>query len=224
VTITVWQHVEFEAPSAIADWAESRGHYLDIVRADYDEPFAVKDALVVLGGPMSVYDGVPYLSAEKAALKSYINRGGKVFGVCLGAQLIAEALGGKVYPSGTREAGWRAISFLPHALTGELGDEAVVFHWHGDTFDLPPGATLLASNDAFQHQSFCAKDGRVIATQFHFETTLESLRDILEADSDYLRHDSPFVQDIEQIMNDAKYIPKANALLYRLLDTWTSLK
>lgn len=216
--------MEFEGSSAIADWAESRGHYLDIVRADYDEPFAVKDALVVLGGPMSVYDPIPYLPAEKAALKSYINRGGKVFGICLGAQLIAEALGGKVFASGTREAGWREVSFLPHALTCELGDRATLFHWHGDTFDLPSGATLLASNDAFKNQMFCAKDGRVIATQFHFETTLDSLRDIIEADGGYLEYDSPFVQNIEQIMNNAKFIPKANTLLFRLLDAWISLK
>ena len=94
-----------------------------------------------------------------------------VFGVCLGSQLIADVLGAKVYPSGTREAGWRSVQFAKHKLTSDLGEEAVVFHWHGDTFDLPPGAELLASNDAFKNQAFCAKGGKVIATQFHFETS-----------------------------------------------------
>jgi len=223
MTITVWQHVDFEGPSSIADWADSRGYELDVVRADYDEPFCVKDALVVLGGPMGVYDAIPTLSSEKAALKSYINRGGKVFGICLGAQLIADVLGAKVYPSGTREAGWREVEILPHSLTSELGDRATVFHWHGDTFDLPAGATLLASNDAFKHQMFCAKDGKVIATQFHFETSFESMNDLLEADGGYLEYDSPYVQSVDEMMCGAVNIPKANALLFDLLDKWIKL-
>lgn len=221
--ISVWQHVDFEGPSAIADWASERGHTLEIVRADYDEPFVAKDGLVVLGGPMSVYDGIPFLSAEKAALKSYINGGGKVFGICLGSQLIADVLGARVYPSGTREVGWREVSFAKHHMTEDLGEKGTVFHWHGDTFDLPAGAELLASNDAFENQMFSAKGGKVIATQFHFETTRESMEDILEADSAYLDSDSPFVQDFDDILAGAKHIPRANELLFRLLDKWINL-
>lgn len=223
MTISIWQHVDFEGPAAIADWARERGYALEIVRADYDDPFTVRDALVVLGGPMGVYDSLSFLSSEKAALKNYINRGGKVFGICLGAQLIADALGAKVYPSGTREIGWRSVSFAKHPLTQDLSDEAVVFHWHGDTFDLPPGAQLLASNDAFKNQAFTAKGGKVIATQFHFETTRESLEELLEADSDYLDFNSPFVQEFDDILLGAKHIPLANELLFRVLDKWISL-
>ncbi len=223
MTISIWQHVEFEGPAAIAEWAGERGHTLEIVRADYGDPFTVRDALVVLGGPMGVYDSLPFLSSEKAALKSYINRGGKVFGICLGAQLIADALGAKVYSSGTREAGWRKVGFAKHPLTDSLGEEAIVFHWHGDTFDLPPGAELLASNDAFKSQMFCAKGGKVLATQFHFETTRESMEEILEADSGYLDFDSPFVQDFDDILLGAKHIGKVNELLFRVLDKWISL-
>jgi len=221
--ISVWQHVDFEGPSAIAQWAEARGHILETVRADYDEPFIARDALVVLGGPMSVYDSIPFLSAEKTALKSYINKGGKVFGICLGSQLIADVLGAKVYSSGTREAGWRSVSFAPHYLTQNLGGDAFVFHWHGDTFDLPPGATLLASNEAFKNQMFCAKDGKVVAIQFHFETTRESMEDLLDADGTYLKCDSPFVQDEDTIKRGAKHITRANDLLFKLLDNWISL-
>ncbi len=221
--VSVWQHVDFEDAAAVSLWAESRGHTLEVVRADYEEPFIAKDALVVLGGSMSVYDSTPFLSAEKAALKSYINSGGKVFGVCLGAQLIADALGAKVYSSGKREAGWRSVEFLPHPLTSELGKEAVVFHWHGDTFDLPPGAELLASNDAFTNQMFSAKGGKVVATQFHFETTGESMESLIEADGDYLNFDSPFVQSADEIRAGAKHIVRANELLYKLLDKWIAL-
>ncbi len=223
MVISVWQHVDFEGPSAIAEWAEARGHILEIVRADYEEPFIARDALVVLGGSMSVYDSLEFLSSEKTALKSYINRGGKVFGICLGSQLIADVLGAKVYPSGVREAGWRSVQFAKHKLTSDLGDEAVVFHWHGDTFDLPPGAELLASNDAFKNQAFCAKGGKVIATQFHFETSRESMEDLIEADGAYLQCDSPFVQDADTIRAGAKHITRANDLLFKLLDNWISL-
>ncbi len=223
MTISVWQHVDFEGPSAIAEWAKERGHVLEIIRADYDDPFTVRDALVVLGGPMGVYDSLPFLPAEKAALKSHINRGGKTFGICLGSQLIADVMGARVFSSGTREVGWRSVSFAKHQMTDGLGDDGIVFHWHGDTFDLPPGAELLASNDAFKNQMFCAKGGKVIATQFHFETTRESMEDILEADSGYLDFDSPFIQDFDDILLGARYIPRANELLFKLLDKWIAL-
>mgnify|MGYP000019334285 FL=1 len=223
MTISIWQHVDFEGPSAIEDWAKERGHALEIIRADYDEPFVARDALVVLGGSMSVYDGLPFLSSEKAALENYINRGGKVFGICLGSQLIADVLGARVYPSGTREAGWRGVNFAKHQMTEGLGEEGVVFHWHGDTFDLPAGAELLASNDAFKNQMFSAKGGKVIATQFHFETTRESMEDLIEADGGYLEHESQFVQNADTIRAGAKHIPRANELLFRLLDKWINL-
>ncbi len=221
--ISIWQHVDFEGPSAIEEWAKERGHTLEIVRADYDEPFIARDALVVLGGSMSVYDSLLFLASEKTALKSYINRGGKVFGICLGSQLIADVLGAKVYPSGTREAGWRKVNFAKHAMTEALGDEATVFHWHGDTFDLPPGAELLASNGAFKNQMFCAKGGKVVATQFHFESTAESVEDLLYADGEYLNSDSPFVQNADEIRAGAKHTTMANELLFRLLDKWINL-
>lgn len=220
MTITVWQHVDFEGPAAIEEWADLRGYDLEVIRLDLDEPLGVRDALVILGGPMSVYDDSPRLEAEKSALKSYINRGGRVFGVCLGAQLIADVMGAKVYSSGTREAGWRSVTFASHPLIDGLGSEAVVFHWHGDTFDLPPGATLLASNDAFKSQAFCAKDGRVLATQFHFEATRDSLNDLLDANEEYLEFDSPFVQTAEQIVGGEEYIDEANRLLFEILDRW----
>lgn len=223
MVVSVWQHVDFEDAAAVREWAKSHGHTLEVVRADYEEPFIARDALIVLGGSMSVYDSIPFLSAEKAALKSYINGGGKVFGICLGAQLIADALGARVYPSGKREAGWRSVEFLPHPLTSELGKEAVVFHWHGDTFDLPPGAQLLASNDAFKNQMFSAKGAKVVATQFHFETTGEGIESLIEADGDYLNFDSPFVQSADEIRAGAKHVIRANELLYKLLDKWIAL-
>ncbi len=224
MTLSIWQHVDFEDAAAVSEWAESRGHTLEVVRADYEEPFIAKDALVLLGGSMSVYDSTPFLSAEKAALKSYINGGGKVFGICLGAQLIADVLGARVYPSGKREAGWRSVEFLPHPLTSELGKEAVVFHWHGDTFDLPLGAELLASNDAFTNQMFSAKGGKVVATQFHFETTAESMESLIEADGDYLKFDSPFVQSADEIRAGARHIPRANEALFMVLDKWINIE
>jgi GMP synthase-like glutamine amidotransferase len=133
-------------------------------------------------------------------------------------------MGAKVYSSGTRETGWRSVSLASHQFLEGFGDEAIVFHWHGDTFDLPPGATLLASNDAFKNQAFCAKDGRVIATQFHFEATRDSLNDLLDADEEYLEFNSPFVQSVEQIVEGDEYIDETNRLLFELLDRWICVK
>lgn len=83
-----------------------------------------------------------------------------MFGICLGAQLIADVLGARVIQAAKEKPDGEAWEFLPHPLTDELGKEAVVFHWHGDTFDLLPGAELLASNDAFTNQMFSAKGGK----------------------------------------------------------------
>ncbi|MEY4505182.1 MAG: hypothetical protein RL154_1479, partial [Pseudomonadota bacterium] len=145
--ITVWQNVDFEGAAAIFDWAQSNGHELDIQKTYLGEELSISDALVILGGPMSVYDDIDFLKPVKAKLKTYINQGAKIYGICLGAQLIADALGANVYSSGTREIGWRDISFID-------GTVESVFHWHGDSFNLPENATLLASNNAFINQAF----------------------------------------------------------------------
>ncbi len=219
--LTVWQNVDFEGPSVILNWAKCMKIEVDIVHAYDNEEPRTSDLLVVLGGPMSVYDGVDYLEKEKIVLANHIAKGGKVFGICLGAQLIASVLGANVYAGEQREAGWRSVDFEPSGLFGDFPSCMRVFHWHGDTFDLPTNATRFASNDAYQNQAFYAHDGRVVATQFHLEFTENSIEFLLLSDSEYLVSDSPFVDSAQDIQSECTNVKGANKLLFDLLDRWS---
>lgn len=218
--MTIWQHVPFENEAAIGEWARIRGITYRIIRCWENEPLEADDLLVVLGGSMSAYDDIGFIKNEIEFLRKRIESGGKIFGICLGAQLLASAMGSRVYSSGTREAGWRSIDLMPHPLTDSLDKTQCVFHWHGDTFDLPNDTVRIARNDAYENQAFATADGRIIATQFHFETTAESMGKLLDADGEYLQSDSVFVADTDTIQSEAHHIPTANKTLFELLDRW----
>ena len=128
------------------------------------------DVLVVMGGPMSIHDEAEFawLRAEKELIGDAIREGRKVLGICLGAQLIAVVCGARVYPSPQKE-----IGFWPVMWSDAV--ETTVFHWHGETFDLPAGAALLASTEACVNQAFSLGD-RVVGIQFHPEVTAEIIR------------------------------------------------
>ena len=221
--MTIWQHVPFENEAAIGEWARMRGITYRIIRCWENEPLDADDLLVVLGGSMSAYDNIGFIQNEIEFLRKRIESGGKVFGICLGAQLLARAMGSRVYSSGTREAGWRNIDLMPHPLTDSLDKIQCVFHWHGDTFDLPNDTVRIARNDAYENQAFATEDGRIIATQFHFETTQESMNGLLNADSAYLDFDSPYVASADTIRAEAHHIPTANKALFDLLDRWNKV-
>lgn len=218
--MTIWQHVPFENEAAIGEWAHMRGITYRIIRCWENEPLETDDLLVVLGGSMSAYDDIGFIKNEIEFLRKRIESGGKIFGICLGAQLLASAMGSRVYSSGTREAGWRNIELLPHPLTDSLDKTQCVFHWHGDTFDLPNDTIRIARNDAFDNQAFTTEDGRIIATQFHFETTTESMEKLLDADGEYLLSDSVYVSDPQTIRQGVSNISKSNQALFTLLDSW----
>ena len=133
--------------------------------------------LIFMGGPMSVNDHLPYLRAEEQIILKAFARGIPILGVCLGSQLIAKALGSRVYPNPVKEIGWFPVRFTEAARTDRLfaGLDAseTVFHWHGETFDLPQGAELLAWSDACRHQAF--RIGNAYGLQFHLEVTPEMI-------------------------------------------------
>ncbi|MGO4812673.1 glutamine amidotransferase [Cupriavidus sp. 2MCAB6] len=177
LTTHVIQHVAFEDAGVLGDALRERGHTLRVLRAGIDDLSVIReqpaDLLVVLGGPIGVYENeaYPWLDGQIDIIRARLDAGAPMIGVCLGAQLIARAAGARVYP-GTREIGWAPVQPTPAGRDSPLAElEAAdwhVLHWHGDTFDLPAGARLLASTPAVVHQAY-AIGQHVLALQFHPE-------------------------------------------------------
>lgn len=222
------KHVPFEGLGSIRPWLLQAGY--TITRTPfYESPVlpAVDeiDILIVTGGPMSVHDEVeyPWLKEEKAFIREAIERGIPTLGICLGAQLIANVLGADVYPSRQKEIGWYPIRSAKKCVAGEFCFPASVdvFHWHGETFDLPQGATLLASNDICPHQAFQVGH-TVIGLQFHLEMTPESTQKIVDSCLGELVP-GPTIQSEEEIgaTSPVKY-DKVNLLMDDLLTYMTA--
>jgi GMP synthase-like glutamine amidotransferase len=138
------------------------------------------DGLIFMGGPMGVNDGLPYLDCEMALIRRAAERRQPVLGVCLGAQMIAQALGGRVYRSAAPEIGWATVRLAGGAagdrIFSQIPNSPVVFQWHNDTFDLPPGATLMASSEVCVNQAFrCGTN--IYGVQFHPEMTADMIED-----------------------------------------------
>lgn len=186
--VQVLQHVPFEGPGSMAAWLAARKLEVGCTRLYAGDPLPRArqiDALIALGGPMSVNDEsrLAWLRPEKQLVRDAVARGIPVLGICLGAQLIASALGARVYPGAAKEIGWFPVQGLPPAAPGARGfrfpPECLAFHWHGETFDLPPGAVRLASSAACENQAFQLGQ-RVLALQFHLETTPASAAALIE--------------------------------------------
>jgi GMP synthase-like glutamine amidotransferase len=198
--VHVLQHVPFEGLGSIEAWLTQRKARVGFTRfyesAAQLPPLTDIDLIIALGGPMSVNDEehLPWLRQEKRFIAEAIAGNKAVLGICLGAQLIASALGARVYPGPEREIGWFPISAEPAvAGTFTFPARAKVFHWHGETFDLPTGAGRLASSAACRNQAFQI-GARVIGLQFHLETTPESAAAILAHCADELLENRPYIQ------------------------------
>jgi GMP synthase-like glutamine amidotransferase len=173
------QHAPFEGLGSIEPWLLANGAHVSMTRL-FERPILPPiddvDVLVVMGGPMSANDDAeyPWLEPEWRFIRQAIEREKAVLGVCLGAQLIARAMGARVYPNPEREIGWWPIVGMSPAADmpkwASAGAETTVFHWHGETFDLPPGGTALARSAGCELQAF-QLGKRVIGIQFHLETT-----------------------------------------------------
>lgn len=200
------QHVPFEGLGSIEPWLESAGYEVTGTRffesADLPDAKAI-DLLVIMGGPMSVADEdkFPWLVSEQQFIRKVIKSGKAVLGICLGAQLIASAMGARVFRNPLKEIGWFPI----HAVDSSDGPgfrfppSETVFHWHGETFELPPGATRLAKSEGCENQAF--QFGKsVIGLQFHLETTPESARRIISHCRDELVP-SKYVQTEEDMLS-----------------------
>ncbi len=181
-----FKHVPFEDIGSIRSWLTTAGYTITCTPffKSANLPALEKtDLLIVMGGPMSVNDEkrYPWLVPEKQFIRQMILSGKPVLGICLGAQLIAAAMGAKAYPNRVKEIGW----FPVHGVSS--GDRSIfrfpqsvqAFHWHGETFDLPTGATHIAKSDGCENQAFQLGQS-VIGLQFHLETTPRAARDLVE--------------------------------------------
>lgn len=222
------QHVPFEGLGSIAAWLNAQGYMVTSTHFyeanTLPDPNEI-DLLIILGGPMSANDEdkLTWLIDEKAFIRACIQQGKRVLGICLGAQLIASALGARVYRNPVKEIGWFPVQAVPvsHAAVFRFPPLFEAFHWHGETFDLPPGAIHLARSEACENQAF--QLGRsVIGLQFHLEMTPEALREIFAHVPKSLSP-SKSVQSEAEILavSDEKY-RKINELMSQVLFFLTS--
>lgn len=222
--ITLLQHAPFEGPGAIERWAAANGKLLDIVRLDEGAALPAPDsvdALIVMGGPMGVGDGdrIDFIDSERAFINEVLNRQLPVLGVCLGAQLIASVRGADVYPNHVSEVGWFPVNWSSDAerlIDASLNGETLVFHWHSETFELPRGATQLASSEACEIQGFFLPP-RCVGLQFHLDSTPELIAGMIANCPEDLEGGA-FVQDAAEMLADESRFMPLHQTLERILE------
>jgi GMP synthase-like glutamine amidotransferase len=236
VRVLVLQHIACEHPGAFSDVIRERG--IDAIPVELDEGEALPDwrdfdAVLAMGGPMGAGDDGehPWLADERRLLREAVDAGRPVLGVCLGVQLLAAALGAEVYTLDRAEVG-----VLPVDLTAEgredplfagIDDPLVSLQWHGDTFDLPDGAVLLASSPAAPNQAFRAGES-AYGIQFHLEVTPEMAREwaAIPAYREYVantlgeRDGAAFMTEFQERAEELQ--PVARALFENWLDVAAS--
>jgi GMP synthase-like glutamine amidotransferase len=225
--IHCFQHARYESPATILEWVEKNGHsinYTNFYEVGYVFPaLSSFDALLIMGGPMNVdeVDDFPWLSMEKQLIRVAITAGKKVLGICLGAQLIAASLQSKVYKAAEKEIGFFPVQFSAAALQHPFFDHFTatytLFHWHGDTFDLPADAILFASTNVCAHQAFMIGDN-TLALQFHPEMNAEAIEELILHDGHELEEQGDHIQSAEQMRSGQTILSQNKKDLFLLLD------
>jgi GMP synthase-like glutamine amidotransferase len=219
------QHVAFEGLGSMESWAKSQGHVLSSTQFYQDESLPNLenfDFLVVMGGPMNIYeeDKYPWLVNEKKFIEQAIKHDKIVLGICLGSQLIADVLGAKIFPNPEPETGWFPIELTAAAQASPtfstLPNPLTVFHWHGDTFELPQGATRMASSAGCQNQAFIYGE-KVIGLQFHLESTKLSVQNLIENCTDELV-EGKYIQKSKEMLAQEDNFQKINDAMHKLLN------
>lgn len=220
------QHVPFEGPANIETWAARKGWEISATHLYCGERLPSPggfDWLVVMGGPMNIYeeDLHPWLAEEKDFIRCAVRENKVVVGICLGAQLIADVLGGRVTRNAFKEIGWFTVDLLPESRSDVafrgLPASFLALHWHGDTFALPPGAVMLARSKACPAQAFSFNGGRVLGLQFHLESSPESARALIENCGDELVP-GDYTQSAQAILGEADYFARIQFTMSVMLD------
>jgi len=219
------QHVPFEGLGHIDEWATGKGYSISVTKVFENTLFPRTDdidLLVIMGGPMGVYDTdvYPWLAPEKEFIGKAINDGLKIIGICLGAQLIADVLGAKVAKNPEKEIGWFNINQekgYTGLLKGIFENSPDVFHWHGDTFGIPSGSELVCSSEGCINQAFDYK-GKVFGLQFHLETTPSSAQDIIKNCGDEIKTGGKYVQSEKKVAADSAKFERLNSIMENVFE------
>lgn len=218
------QHVPFEDLARIEDWARDRGHEISRTLLFDGQELPELDEfdwLVIMGGPMNIYeeDKYPWLAREKRFIREAVAGDKIVLGICLGGQLIADVMGGKVRKNPYKEIGWHPVKLTPEGqesrIFGVLPNSFMAFHWHGDTFEIPPQAIRAAESEACANQAFAF--GKAIGLQFHLESSMNSIDHLIKNCSDELV-DGKYIQRPEEILSHTDRFPEMNGMMDHFLD------
>jgi GMP synthase-like glutamine amidotransferase len=225
------QHVAYENPGTILEWAALNKHsitYTHFFKKKYFLPTPADfDMLLIMGGYMNVDEEEKFrwLKDEKELIRKSVDAGKKVIGICLGSQLIASALGSKVYKGKEKEIGFFPIHFtqgaLSHPLFEHFKNPYTVFHWHGDTFDLPASATLIASTDVCRNQAFLVGKN-VLALQFHFEMNEDTVEGMILHDGNELNEKGSFIATADEIFSNYPCLEQNKKDLFEMLNKYSA--
>ena len=206
--ILIIRHVAHEGPGYLADYLETRSIPYRVLAIDHGEniPHSIEElsAIVFMGGPMSVNDDLPWISPALGLIRKALAADLPLLGHCLGGQLIARAMGAKVGPNPVPEYGWLPVQVVNNDVAARWFDgvnrEFIAFHWHGETFDIPEGATHVLASPHCINQGFVL--GNSFALQCHIEMTPELVNDWVSRADDVTLSPSPSVQGRNEILND----------------------
>jgi len=215
--INVLQHTPNEGPGMIQDWSRKNGHEMYIYHPyqfGYLPTAEETDMLVILGGPMSSNDDLPWIEQERELIQTLMDQEKPIFGVCYGAQQIVKTLGYDVTKAPAKEVGFapvyrRDVKFL------NIPEELNVLHWHEEMFEIPAQAQLLFSSDKLENQGFIMNH-RIVGLQFHLEPKADNVREMVVNDFPYIK-DSVLNQTSKEILQ-TKISDDNKQTLYKLLD------
>lgn len=219
-------HDPLEGPGLLIDWMKEKNHETCFVNFYEDSRLPEIneiDGLIIMGGPMNVgdvADEYTWLEDEADFIQQFIKSGKKTLGICLGSQMIADAMGAKVYRNQNTEIGWYNVTIdqknMPSGYESIFPENFITFHWHGYTFDIPENCKNFISSDATRNQAFI--NNNVAAFQFHTEMTKDGILKLVNQNKDVFENGYPYVQSIQNIIGTNDHFEKNKMILSNFLD------